>query len=44
MMNEKLKKKIASNWFKILQDSICNDIEKIERKKNIFKSKKMEKK
>ena len=38
-MNEKLKKKLTSNWFKILQDSICDDIEKIEGKKNIFNSK-----
>ena len=38
-MNEKLKKKITSEWFKILQDAICNDIEKIEGKKNIFRSK-----
>ena len=37
-MNEKLKKKLTSNWFKILQDSICDDIEKIEGKKNIFNS------
>ena len=32
-MNEKLKKKLTSNWFKILQESICDDIEKIEGKK-----------
>tara|TARA_B100000900_G_scaffold355253_1_gene324426 strand:+ start:231 stop:1058 length:828 start_codon:yes stop_codon:yes gene_type:complete len=37
-MNEKLKKKLTSNWFKILQDSICNDIEKIEHKKDIFRA------
>ena len=33
------KKKIVKNWFMILQDLITNDIEKIEKKKNIFKSK-----
>ena len=33
------KKKIVKNWFMILQDIITNDIEKIEKKKNIFKSK-----
>ncbi len=38
-MNEQLKKKLASNWFKILQDSICGDIEKLEGKKKIFTSK-----
>ena len=43
-MNEKLKKKLTSNWFKILQDSICDDIEKIEGKKNIFNSNSWERK
>ena len=43
-MNEKLKKKLTSNWFKILQDSICDDIEKIEGKKNIFNSNNVNKK
>ena len=38
-MKDNIKKKLASNWFKILQNSICEDIEKIEGKKNIFKSK-----
>ena len=33
------KKKIVKNWFMILQDIITNDIEKIEKKKNIFISK-----
>ena len=37
-MDNKLKQKITSNWFKILQDTICKDIEKLEIKKNIFKS------
>ena len=29
-MNEQLKKKLTSNWFKILHESICKDIEKLE--------------
>ncbi len=35
-----LKKKLTKNWFKILQEIICKDVEEIERKKNIFKKKK----
>ena len=38
-MNEDIKKNIVKNWFKILQNVICRDIEEIENKKNIFKSK-----
>ena len=38
-MDIKIKKKLVKNWFKILQDIICNDIEELEGKKNIFKSK-----
>ena len=38
-MNKEIKKKIASNWFKLLQNVICKDIEKIENKKVKFKSK-----
>ena len=38
-MNIDIKKKLARNWFKILQDMICEDIESLERKKNIFKLK-----
>ena len=38
-MDIKIKKKLVKNWFKILQDMICNDIEELEGKKNIFKSK-----
>ena len=41
-MEIEIKKKLASNWFKLLQDIICNEIEKIEGKNNIFKSKKWE--
>ena len=39
-MSEITKKKIASTWFKILQETICEDIEKIEGRKNIFRTKK----
>ena len=38
-MDEELKKVLAKNWFKILQDTICNDIEELENKKNLFNSK-----
>ena len=35
-MNKEIKKKLASNWFKLLQDIICNDIEKLEKNKIKF--------
>ena len=38
-MDAKIKKKIVKSWFKVLQDIICRDIEELEGKKNIFKSK-----
>ena len=38
-MDKEIKKKLASNWFKLLQNIICNDIEKLENKKIRFKSK-----
>jgi coproporphyrinogen III oxidase len=38
-MNEEIKKKIVKNWFKILQNVICLEIEELEGKKKIFKSK-----
>ena len=38
-MDKEIKKKLASNWFKLLQNVICADIEKIENKKIKFKSK-----
>ena len=38
-MDKEIKKKLASNWFKLLQNTICNNIEKIEGKKLKFKSK-----
>jgi len=34
-----IKKKLTKNWFKILQEVICKDIEEIENKNNIFKIK-----
>jgi len=39
-MDKEIKKKLASNWFKLLQNVICNDIKKLENKKIRFKSKK----
>ena len=40
-MDKEIKKKLACNWFKLLQNMpICNDIEKLEGKKLKFKSKK----
>ena len=33
------KKKLASNWFKLLQNIICSDIEKLENNKVKFSSK-----
>ena len=38
-MDLEVNKKITRNWFKILQEVICKDIEEIEKKKNIFKIK-----
>ncbi len=35
-MDLEVKKKITRNWFKVLQEVICKDIEEIEKKKNIF--------
>ena len=38
-MDELIKKKLARNWFKTLQEVICQEIEELEGKKNIFKFK-----
>ena len=38
-MDTEIKKKLAKNWFKVLQDIICKDIEEIEGKKNLIKTK-----
>ncbi len=35
-MEIEIKKKLAKNWFKILQDMICQDIEELEGKKNFI--------
>ena len=37
-MDLNIKKDLASNWFKLLQDSICNDINLLENNKINFKS------
>jgi len=39
-MNKEIKKKLACNWFKLLQNTICSNIEKLEKNKKKFKSKK----
>tara|TARA_B100001142_G_scaffold255713_1_gene256971 strand:- start:358 stop:1185 length:828 start_codon:yes stop_codon:yes gene_type:complete len=38
-MNKNIKQGIARNWFKLLQDIICHDIEKLENQKIKFKLK-----
>jgi coproporphyrinogen III oxidase len=38
-MDKEIKKKLASNWFKLLQNVICSNIEELEKKKIKFKSK-----
>ena len=35
-MNQELKKRLARNWFKILQDVICKEIEIIESREKNF--------
>tara|TARA_Y100000780_G_scaffold191911_1_gene180013 strand:- start:44 stop:304 length:261 start_codon:yes stop_codon:yes gene_type:complete len=35
-MNAEMKKKLAKNWFKILQDMLCRDIEELERGKKFI--------
>ena len=37
-MNLEIRKDLASNWFKTLQDAFCDDIKKIEKNKVNFKS------
>ena len=37
-MDIEIKKDLASNWFKLLQDAICHDISKLEKNKTKFKS------
>ena len=38
-MDKEIKIKLTRNWFKLLQNTICNDIEKLENKKIKFKPK-----
>ena len=33
-MDNSIKKDLASNWFKLFQDTICNDILELENNKN----------
>ena len=35
-MEAEIKKKLAKNWFKILQDMVCQDIEELEGKKKFI--------
>ena len=37
-MDNEIRKDLASNWFKLLQDAICDDISKLEKNKTKFKS------
>ena len=37
-MDNSIKKDLASNWFKLLQDTICNDILELENNKIKFES------
>ena len=37
-MDIEIKKDLASNWFKLLQNAICDDIRKLEKNKIKFKS------
>ena len=35
-MDNEIKKDLASNWFKLLQNAICDDIVKLEKNKINF--------
>ena len=37
-MNLEIKKDLVSNWFKTLQDALCDDICKLEKNNSQFKS------
>ena len=37
-MDNEIKKDLTSNWFKLLQDVICDDIGKLEKNKIKFRS------
>ena len=36
-MDEVIKKQLARNWFKTLQEVLCQEVEELEKKSNIFK-------
>jgi len=36
-MDEVIKKQLARNWFKTLQEVLCQEIEELERRSNLFK-------
>ena len=40
-MDKEIQKKLSRNWFKLLQEVICNEIESLENKSNKFVKKKM---
>lgn len=37
-MDIEIKKDLASNWFKLLQNAICDDISRLEKNRVKFKS------
>ena len=37
-MDNEIKKDLASNWFKLLQNAICDDIIRLEKNKINFQS------
>ena len=41
-MEQIIKKKIAKNWFKTLQEVLCQEIEELEGNSNLFKHKNWE--
>ncbi len=41
-MDQSIKKKLAKNWFKTLQEVFCQEIEELEGKSNLFKITKWE--
>ena len=41
-MDQVIKKKLAKNWFKTLQEVLCHEIEELEGKSNLFKYKNWE--
>ena len=38
-MNNQLKKSMTKNWFRLMQETICQDIEEIENKKKYLDQK-----